>query len=247
MRTLLLLLLLPCLLPAEQPDPVLSKVRFTIAQWRAALPDFICTQDSKMNRGNPAEGFRLSDSASYELRVIHGREFYFLKRSGGVELETRVPADFPGMNNRGEFASALLLLFDPSTQARFHRAGRETMEGRRLRRYDFSVLKRNSRWYVGPGDGYRPAYTGAFWADEADGNIYRLHMEAHKFPRKFPIQDVTLNVGFDTVRIEGDGYLMPVQSNVIVCGRLAGGCSRVYMRFTDYHRFTAASKVEFED
>ncbi|WP_321475670.1 hypothetical protein [uncultured Paludibaculum sp.] len=213
--------------------------------WRHALPDFVCTQDSTVNHGNRGKGVRLSDSASYELRVVQGRESYFLKRSAGLDLEQLTPVDFPVMGNRGEFASALLLLFDAPSQTRFHRADRETVEGRRLRRYDFSVRQENSRWFVGPGAAFQPAYTGSFWADESDGKVYRLHMEAHRFPRRYAVQDAWLNVSFDTVRIQGEEYLMPVQSDVRTCRDLTD-CAHAFMLFTDYRKFTATSQVEFQ-
>lgn len=242
---LLALLLVPCLLPAAEPDSLLALIHQRVADWRRDLPDFLCTQESTLNRANKGRGMRLSDSAVYEVQVVQGRESYFLKTASGIDQKQLEPIDFPAMNNRGEFASALLLLFDAATQTRFHRADRETVEGRHLRRYDFRVRQENSRWYVGPGAGYCPAYSGSFWADEKDGRIYRLHMEAHRFPRRYVVQDATLTVNFQTVTIEGEPFLMPSQAAVVACRNLMD-CNRAYMTFTNYRHFAATSKVEFK-
>ncbi|MGJ5813735.1 hypothetical protein [Paludibaculum fermentans] len=242
----LILILLPALLLAAEPDPLLPLIRQRVADWRRELPDFLCTQESTLSQGNRGRGIRMSDSAIYEIRVIRGRESYFLKQAAGIDLKQPEPADFPGMNHRGEFSSALLLLFDAPTQTLFHRAGRERVEGRRLRRYDFKVRQENSQWYVGPGAAYQPAYEGSFWADEADGKVYRLHMEAHQFPRKYVVQDAWLTVTYTTVSIDGEPFLMPAQAEVRACHTLMD-CSQAYLKFTDYRHFTATSKVDFQD
>jgi hypothetical protein len=242
----LILFLLPCLLPAAEQDPLLALIRQRVADWRRELPDFLCTQESTLNRRNHGRGMRLSDSAVYEIRVVRGRESYFLKRAAGIDLVESELVDFPEMNNRGEFASALLLLFDASSQTRFHRSDRETVEGRRLRRYDFRVRQENSQWFVGPGSGYCPAYSGSFWADETDGRVYRLHMEAHRFPRRYLVQEASLTISFKPFEIGGEPFLMPAQATVIACRSLMD-CDRAYMGFTDYRRFTATSKVDFKD
>jgi len=242
----IILLLLPGLLSAADPDALLPLVRQRITDWRHHLPDFACIQESTLDQGNRGRGVRVSDSAIYEIQVLKGRESYFLKQIAGIDTSEREPIDFPAMNNRGEFASALLLLFDASTQTRFHRADRETVEGRRLRRYGFRVRQENSRWFVGPGAGFCPAYDGSFWADEADGRIYRLHMEAHHFPGRYVVQDATLTVTFKDVTIQGEPFLMPAQAAVVAC-RSAMDCRRAYMAFTNYRLFTAKSALAFKD
>ncbi|QOY85388.1 hypothetical protein [Paludibaculum fermentans] len=244
----LILVLLPNLLLAAEPDPLLPLIRQRISDWRRELPDFLCTQESTFDQGNRGRGIRMSDSAFYEIRVVRGRESYVLRSVAGIDIKANQlePVDLAGMNHRGEFSSALLLLFDAPTKTLFHRADRERVDGRRLRRYDFKVRQENSQWYVGPGAAYQPAYEGSFWADEADGKVYRLHMEAHQFPRKYVVQDAWLTVTYSTVSIEGEPFLMPAQAEVRACHTLMD-CSHVYMKFTDYRHFTATSKVDFKD
>lgn len=241
MRTLALLFL-PAVLAAAQPDPLLDRIAARVAGWRANLPDFYCTQDSRSQHLGSGRGWHLSDTVSYELRVVSGRESYFLKDVAGITIETPTAVDYADMVNRGEFSSALLVLFDTPTQTRFRRAGREKVEGRKLRRYDFTVRQENSRWYVGPGKGYPPAYRGSLWAEESTGKIYRLDMEARAFPKNYPIRYAGMSITYDEVTIHGDEFLMPAQAHVRACGDRRG-CNDTVSLFSHYRHFTADSRL----
>jgi len=183
-----------------------------------------------------------SHQEQLELTVVSGHEQYYLLQEDGRAVSQAAPADFPTISSRGEYASALLTLFDAASRTHFHRRGVRHGPDGNLRRYDFAIRQQDSQWYLGPAPGFAPAYEGSVWVDERDGSVRQLVMDAARFPDSFFILEARLRVDFAPVLIEGLPYLLPHHASVRVCTK-RGYCARKVLEFSDYRKFVARSRV----
>jgi len=180
-----------------------------------------------------------TDNEQLELTVVNGREQYQLHQTDNQEP---IPIDFPTISSRGEYASALLVLFDLASKTQFHRKGVYDEQNRSLRRYDFAVQQKSSQWYFGPGLGFAPAYGGRIWIDEGDGSVHRLEMEAFRFPDKLFVNEASLRLDFAVVVIADLPRLMPSRAVLRVCTK-GGYCEQNIVEFSNYHKFVATSRL----
>ena len=228
------------LVPATESDPVLDAVRRYVAHWRSTLPDFICQQSTLLFSGSHSDHiWHPTNNQQLELTVVNGREQYQLHQT---DNRGPIPVGFPTINSRGEYASALMVLFDPASGTQFHRRGVYNEQNRSLRRYDFAVQQKNSQWYFGPGLGFAPAYEGHIWIDEGDGSVHRLEMEAFRFPDKLFVNKASLRLEFALVVIAELPRLMPSRAVLRVCNQ-GGRCEQNILEFSNYHKFVATSRL----
>lgn len=245
MKLAAILLLVPWPIPGAEPDPVLLEARRYVASWLSGLPDFVCLQSTQRFSATHSHAWHTwhpDDSVQVELTVSNGIEHYLLVSMGDHAVRESRPVNFDTLGSRGEFVSAVRVLFEPTSRAAFHRRGAQDHNGRRLRRFDFVVHKGNSQWYIGPDPGYAPAYSGSIWIDSANGSVHRLDMEASSFPQDFFITAASLRLTFSFVEIAGIEYLMPDSADVRLCTN-QGYCERKKIEFSNYRRFTATSRV----
>jgi len=225
---------------ATESDPVLGAARRYIAHWRGTLPDFICHQSTlRFSARHSHHAWYKTGNDQLELTVVNGREQYQLHQTDNQEP---VPVDSSAIGSRGEYASALLVLFDPASETQFHRKGVYNEQNRSLRLYDFAVQQKNSQWYFGPGLGFAPAYGGRIWIDVGDGSIHRLEMEAFRFPGKLFVNEASLRLDFAVVVIADLPYLMPSRVVLRVC-TTGGYCERNIVEFSNYHKFVATTRL----
>jgi len=242
MRFAILALLLSFTLQGEDRDTTLPKARRYIATWLSELPDFVCRQSTRRFAAGPSHDWRLEDSFITELTVTEGIEHYLLISKVGETVREPYAIDFDTLGSRGEFVSAVRVLFDAASKSVFHRRGARDQNGRHLRRFDFAVQRENSQWFLGSAPGYAPAYSGTVWVDESDGSLHQLDMETQAFPDKFAIRAASMRLEFAFVESDGLRYLMPSRADVRVCSNGAY-CERKRIDFSDFRRFTAKSRL----
>lgn len=242
MRFAILALLLSFALQGEDRDTTLPKARRYIATWLSELPDFVCHQSTRRFAAGPSHDWRPEGFFVTELTVSGGIEHYLLLSNVGETIRESYSVGFDKLGSRGEFVSAVRVLFDAASKSVFHRRGAHDQNGRRLRRFDFSVQRENSRWFLGPAPGYAPAYSGSVWVDEADGSLHQLDMEAQSFPGKLAIRAASMRIEFAFVESDGLRYLMPSRADVRVCTNRAY-CERKRIEFSGFRRFTAKSRL----
>ena len=92
-----------------------------------------------------------------------------------------------GSWSTGEFASTLLELFDPRTDAVFRSVGPSTISGFSAQLYDFQVRSEKSHWMVGESESQTvtPAYAGSVWVDPKTARVLRIEMQARNLPSDF--------------------------------------------------------------
>jgi len=229
------------MLAASNVNPEIAKTRSWVDQWLRILPDFVCSQSvDSFWAYSKHSTWRRDHNYMAEVTVISGIEQYTLLAVDGHPDEGR-SAYRNLLSSRGEFVSAVRLTFEAQSKAEFQYRGLHRRLDRELCLLQFKIRKENSQWFVGPELQYAPAYNGELWVDPVSGSIAELSMEATTFPSELALTSASLHLTFADVDIDHTAYVMPTSAEVNVCTR--NYCERRSISFSDYHRFTAHSRV----
>ncbi len=186
---------------------------------------------------------RLLDIVSAEVIYNRGQESY-----RNVKVDDH-PTDkgmmeLAGSRSTGEFASLLLDLFSPSTDARFGSGRTSSISGFDAQVYDFRVQSENSHWMVqADSQTIHPAYQGSVWVDPATARVLRIETQASNIPSDFPMDRVETAVDYSYVMIAGTSFLLPVHAESLGCRRDSPDCSHNIIDFRNYHEFKVDVKI----
>lgn len=222
------------------PKPLIERARDAAFQFSEKLPNFVCQEDMAryIQRGQDK---RLLDLVSAEVRYNDGHESYHDVKVDQQPTDKGIE-ELTGSWSVGEFASTLLDLFSPATDAQFRSGGASTISGIEAQVYDFRVQRENSHWTVqAESQTVHPAYQGSVWVDPATARVLRVEIQARDLPPDFPMDSVESAVDYSSVTIAGNLFLLPVHADSLGCQRASPDCSHNTIDFRNYHEF----KVKF--
>ena len=230
-------------------DPVIDKAREEAFSFSETLPNYVVKQFTTRYATGAARGgqtsWRALDSVTADVVSEGGKESY-----KNILVDGKPPREAvekSGSWSTGEYASVLLDILQPATDADFHNKRSTTIVNRVAFRYDFSVEQPNSHWHVYTGgESYLPEYTGAIWIDKENFRVLRIELSARNMPRGFPLDTVESAVDYDYVMIGGNKFLLPVHSEALSCERGTSLCSRNVIDFRNYKKFGADTSITFE-
>ncbi len=183
------------------------------------------------------------DLVSSELIYEDGQETYRNVKINNRPTDKRLQ-DIDGSWSTGEFASALLELFDPATNTQFRSGGTSTASGVSARVYDFQVKAENSHWRLSAeSQTVTPAYAGTIWVDPNTARVLRIEMQARNIPSDFPMDAVESAVDYSYVLIGEKTFLLPVHAENLGCQRGTSYCSHNVIDFRNYHQFKGDIKI----
>ena len=230
-------------LPVPGPDaPLIERARFAALQFSQRLPNFICTENMA-RYGQRGEDKRLLDLVSAEVTYNKGQESYRNVKLDQHPTEKGIQ-ELGGSWSVGEFASTLLDLFSPYTDAQFRPGGSSPIAGLYAKVYDFRVRSENSHWRVqAESQTVHPAYQGSVWVDPATARVLRIEMQAVNMPSDFPMDRVESAVDYSYVTIAETPVLLPVHAESLGCERGSPECSHNIIDFRNYHEFKVNVKI----
>lgn len=210
------------------------------------LPNFICDQSTERYISKKADHWSRRDRYVARLTYNGNGEVYQLTSLNGRAVKNMSMESLGGTLSKGDFASALLFLFAPSSQAQFQWNQHTTLRNRDCFVFTYSVDRAHSRLRItegATGEIYQPAYHGVVYIDSETKSILRLTLESEGIPANFPIQATSHELDFDWAIIAGEKYLLPFDSDV----RLTHGkeITRNVSRFDNYRKFAAESNITF--
>src|SRR6516165_8124629 len=166
-------------------EALIERARGAAFEFSENLPNFICQEVMARYRQRGREETPL-DVVSAEIIYDHGKESYRNVKINDRPTDTSLE-EISGSWSTGEFASTLLSLFAPNTNARFRPGGATTISGFTAQVYDFDVPRANSRWTVRfESQTLVPAYKGSVWVDPSTARVLRVEMQARNIPPDFP-------------------------------------------------------------
>jgi hypothetical protein len=237
----------PVVSPPANPVPtrsltLIERAREAAFEFSEKLPDFICNEFMARSTQRGREAEMPLDVVSAEIVYDNAQETY-----RNVKIDGRPTAkslqEIGGSWSTGEFASTLLELFHPDTNAQFRSGGASSISGFSAQVYDFQVRSENSRWRLQSGSQtLAAAYAGSVWVDPKTARVLRIEMQARSIPPDFPMDAVESAVDYSYVTIGGTSFLLPVHAESLGCERGTSYCSHNIIDFRNYHEY----KVDFK-
>jgi hypothetical protein len=255
---LLCLLLVPAAAvqaPADAPPEPAAQDRMLEAmeqygmQYVASLPNFLCVQVTRqLEAGMHSDRWRKGDTLTSRLSFHDGQE----KRT--LELVNGKPADpmkrhwHTPLVTEGEFGILLSRVVDPASDATFTWNRWETVRGKRLAVFDYSVDKEHSTLTMQLSDLAKAtlAYRGSVYVDAETGAVWRITDTADSgIPPQLRMQAISTVIDYAETAIGGKPYLLPSAATVAVVTDT--GRVRNELEFRDYRKFEAESVIKFGD
>ena len=185
----------------------------------------------------------LQDMVSAEIIFEDGEESYRNLKINNRATDKHLQ-EIDGSWSTGEFATALLNLFDPASRAQFRSRGSTTISGLRAEVYDFQVQGEYSHWRLSVGSQtVTTAYTGSVWVDPSTARVLRIEMQARNIPSDFPIDAVESAIDYAYVLVGEKSFLLPVHAESLGCQRGSSQCSHNVIDFRNYHEFKGESRI----
>ena len=192
-------------------------------------------------------GWRALDVVEAELVYEDSRESYRNIKIDNKPVNREMD-QLEGSWSMGEFASMLLGIFVPASQATFRLSRYARAAGASAAVYDFQIEQRNSHWkVVYAKETITPAYKGSVSIHEKTASALRIEIEAFNLPPDFSLDTVEMTVDYGYVRISGREYLLPVESENLACWRGTNQCARNKIQFRNYRKFSAESTIVTTD
>jgi hypothetical protein len=232
-------------IPTHSPNPsesLIDRAREAAFEFSEKLPNFICQEVMSRFTQRGREEMSL-DVVSADVIYDDAHETY-----RNVKINER-PTDrgmqeIGGSWSTGEFASTLLELLHPDTNAQFRSGGASSISGFSAQVYDFTVQRENSHWIIQSGSQtLTPAYGGSVWVDPKTARVLRIEMQARNIPSDFPMDTLESTVDYSYVTIGGTSFLLPVRAESLGCERGTSECRHNIIDFRNYHEFKADIKI----
>lgn len=244
----------PLRIPSSQEQAkILDEVRQYVANYDDSLPDFICLEieqraiaGSHGNRGSQPS-FQPQDTITSKITYFHHEE----KKEPILNGSRPVTGDYEklgGATSRGDFETALRMLFDPATQARFEWARWATWDGNLTMVFSYRVSRDRSQYKIGLSDHKVEritAYSGEVFVDSKSPHaVIRLTSKAEEIPMDFPIQLAETTLVYKSFDIGGQNFLLPYQGEVRMDG--PDWLSKNTNRFDFYRKYEVGSSITFD-
>jgi hypothetical protein len=233
----------------QTPDTtvILEKARDVALNYSKNLPNFTCNEIiSRYDDYTGRSAWTAVDKLTLEVR-FSGREDYRLIARNGKPTEMTLE-EISGTLTRGEFGSALVLMFQPSSGAEFQWHRWEMVHGRRLAEFTFRVSAEKSKYELRV---YRRSVTAGYHGTvsilPATGEVFRWAMEAD-VPSDFPITKSSVKMEYDCRKIDATEYLLPVRAEMHSsepAGRRTVQHQNL-VEFQNYRKFGVESTVTFK-
>jgi hypothetical protein len=245
-----LLLLLALLQPTGQ-EALIADAREIALHYTQSLPNFICDQVTERfvnPRGDrKKQQWKRLDLITTRLTFNGVAEHYELTAINGRKVYDRNLESIGGTISKGDFASALLFVFSPASEASFQWDSAATLRNRECDVFLYAVDRTHSRLRItegGTGEFYQTAYRGTVYIDRETKRTLRLTLESEGIPPGFPIQSTSQQLDYDWAEIGGERYLLPFDSDV----RLTHGreLTRNVSRYENYRKFSTDANITFK-
>ena len=231
---------------AAEQDRLLALMHEYAAQYVSSLPNFICVQETRqLEAGKKSNRWHKGDTLTSTLAFNKGRELRTLDLVNGRQIEAGSRRWRTPLVTEGEFGILLSRVLGPKSEAFFTWSRWETVRGKRLAVFDFSVDKENSTLSLNLSDLVKAvvAYHGSLYADPATGAVWRITDTASDIPPALLTREISTTIDYDEVSIGTNKYLLPVEA--IVSLLLENKKVRNEMEFRNYRKFEADSSIVF--
>jgi hypothetical protein len=231
--------------PAEQ-DNLLRSMHGYAAQYISNLPNFLCVQVTRqLEAGRKSNRWHKGDTLISTLTFNQGRERRSLNSVNGKPVEPGRKRWNTPLVTEGEFGILLSRVLGPNSEAFFTWSGWETLRGKRLAVFDYSVDKQHSTLTLSLSDLAKAVvpYRGSVYADPATGAVWRITDTASDIPLALMTREISTTVDYGEIQIGEKKYLLPLEA--VVALLLDNKKVRNELEFQGYRKFEADSVITF--
>jgi|SRR5579863_995683 len=236
--------------PAAQ-DKLLELMHQYAAHYVSNLPNFLCLQVTRqLEAGLKSNRWHKGDTLTSKLSYNQGREQRSLDSVNGKPVHPGEKRWHGALTTEGEFGILLSRVLGPDSEAWFTWSHWETLRGKVLAVFDFTVDKEHSTLSLNLSDLAKAVvpYHGSVYADPATGAVWRITDAASDIPAKLLTREISTTIDYDEILIADRKYLLPVQAIVsltLETKTLETKKVRNEMEFQGYRKFEADSAITF--
>jgi hypothetical protein len=226
-----------------QPSALAHVCEFALSLGQR-LPSVICSQETRRYRDFGLRGFRLQDVVTAQVTYEEGTEHYRDLAINGNPIKSSTPTLSAGWST-GEFASALLAVFSPLSQAEFKFKKNDVLRATPALVFEFQILRENNKlWQVGDAKTF-PGYSGRLWVNQVNFHLMRLERGDIKVDVHSPIRQLISVIDYADVQLgDGTSFDVPVQSETVACHAAnLTPCWRSVLVFRNWRKFAARSRI----
>jgi hypothetical protein len=229
---------------------IIEAVREYALNYAQSLPNFICLQ--KTNRSanfhykTGDQDWTPQDRFYEQLNYVdHHENYHLLSVNDNSTFGKDWQQKIGGALSRGEWASLIQAVFEPSTETHFEWSRWGNLNNKRYYVFRYQVDKEHSRETMdADGQQVTPAFHGEIYVPYDANVVWRITVEPEP-PASFPMQDVKETLKYDYVDISGQRFLLPVSSEVVMREGHMGNKNDIV--FAHYQKYSADTSISFGD
>jgi hypothetical protein len=237
---------LPATPSGTEQDQMLDKLHEYARQYVSGLPNFVCMQqNTQMEAGKKSNRWKKGDVLTSRLTFNDGKEQRQLELVNGKQLHQVRKRWRTPLVTEGEFGVLLSRVLGPDSEAVFTWNRWDSVRGRRVAVFDYTVDKAHSTLSLRLSDLAKAIipYHGSIYADPGKGTVLRITDTATDIPKSLRTEQISTEIDYDEVTIGGATYLLPTEAVVSVL--LPRSKVRNELSFRDYRKFEAQSDIKF--
>ena len=238
----------------QEHSSSLSAVCEFVLNLRKKLSDVICDRETKRywmkgpatsaGPGMVTDIEQHSDVVTVHVTYHDGQEYYSDFRMDGEPVPATAPELFAAWSY-GEFATMLEGIFAPSSKTQFHLWKQTKLHSVPALVFNFRVDEQDNRLLSlrTPDKTWFPEYEGSIWVDARTSSLLRLQLETADMPG-YPIKHAKAEIEYSNLLLrDGSSMVLPTNSNDRICEMPPYDCTRSVIRFMNWHKFRATSRV----
>lgn len=212
------------------------------------LPNFICEQvTEQFQAGRKSNHWRKGDTLTSKLTFNQGKENYNLELVNNKPIKPGMKRWRTPLTTSGEFGVLLSRIFGGQSNASFQWSGWQTLDGKRVAVFDYSIDQQHSTLKISRSDLSNAVipYHGSVYGDPDAGVIWRATDSASGLPDNLDTKSISTSVDYGDVSIGDKSYVMPVKATVLL--ETKDRKIRNELTFQNYRKFGAESTITFGD
>lgn len=225
---------------------ILDRMRAYADGYVANLPNFLCDQVTRQyEAGKRSNKWHSGDTLLGKLSFHEGNEERHLDRVNGKPIKPGQKPWKTPLVTEGEFGALLGTVLGPDSPAVFSWRGWETLRGKRLAVFDYSVDKEHSTLTLRLSDLAKAAipYSGAVYGDPDTGAVWRITDSSSDIPAVLATREISTTIDYSETPIGDKSYVLPVEA--VVSLLTEDKKVRNEIAFENYRKFDTGSVIHF--
>lgn len=232
--------------PQSEQQQILDRMRAYADGYVANLPNFLCDQITRQyEAGKRSERWHSGDTLSAQLSFHDGSEERKIEQVNGKPIKPGRRAGRTPLVTEGEFGILLSRVLGPESAAVFTWRGWETLRGKRLAVFDYSVDKQHSTLILRLSDLAKAVipYRGAVYGDPASGAVWRITDTSSEIPAILATREISTTIDYSELPIGDKSFILPVEATVSLL--LEDKKVKNEISFQNYRKFETGSVIRF--